>query len=199
MMCRKCGVSIPAGADKCPNCGAPAPHRRPERRNVSRAANPKMAARIPFLLAGLVLLHVAEIVFWFLPAIHMDTSGQLSGSLSLFKIFWVISSRSGYSVFNLFSVAVLLAAAVSVYLAAAPLFKGGQGRRMRMITSKVTVLCHAAILGGLFGIYRSVGRDGGFPTTLMPCGYVQFVLCLAIFALTAVISFSSKQRKVDRL
>lgn len=198
MMCRKCGATIPKGAEKCPNCGAPAPAFRPERKSVSRAANPKLAAKIPFMLVGLVLLHIAQIVLWFVPAIHMITDGSLSGSLSLFNLFRIISKESHYFVFNLITAAVLLVAACAVYQAVMPLVRGGQGRRMRMITSKVAVLAHAAVLGGIFGIYRSVGEDGGFVTTLMAGGYAQLAVCLAVFALTVVISAASKQKKVER-
>lgn len=199
MMCRKCGVSIPAGADKCPNCGAPAPARRIERRSGSRAANPKMAAKIPFMLMALVLMHIAEVVTWFVPAIHMETEGELSGRLSLFRILTTFAGADSMGfLFIMVIAAVFLVTLCAVYLAVMPIIKGGSGRRMYMITSKVTALAHAAVLGGIFGIYRSIGKDEGYSTDLLIGGIVQLVLCVAIFALTMVISRASKQRKVDR-
>lgn len=200
MMCRKCGQSIPRDADRCPNCGAPAPARRPERRSVSRAANPKLAAKIPFMLMGLALLHLVEIGTWFIPAIRMDTEGVLSGRLSLFKLLGTFSGAGSLgTLFILLDAAMLIAVLCAVYLALMPVFRGGNGRRMRMVTSKVTVLAHAAILLGLYGIYSSIGKDEGYAAVLLPGGVLQLVLCAGILVLTMVISYASRQKKVDRI
>lgn len=196
MMCRKCGVSIPAGADTCPNCGAPAPNRR-ERRPVSRAANPKMAAKIPFMLMALAALHIAEIVTWFLGAVNMDVEGALAGTKSLFSILNVMSGRT--FVFNLVTVAFCALAALAVVFAVLPVFRGGNGRRMRMPVSKAAVLLHAATLGVLYGGFYAANSDAGLATTLTAGGILQLILCAAIFALTMTVSFASKQRKVERI
>lgn len=200
MMCRKCGQSIPKGADKCPNCGAPARADRPKRRNVSRAANVKLAAKIPFALIVLALLHIAQLVMWFVPVMRMDTEGTLTGNLSLFKMFrtFATGGTTGGTLLILVMVAVLLVTLCALYLAIAPLFQGGRGRRMRLITSKVACLSHAAVLGAIFGMYHAIGADQGYAPRLLAGGIVQFALTVLIFALTVFISYASKQKKIDR-
>lgn len=192
MMCRKCGFSIPAGADTCPNCGAPAPAARPERRRGSRAANPKLAAKIPFLLMALAVAQLVETVFWFLGAIHMDVEGELSGTHSLCAILHIMSGRS--FLFDLVTVVFGLLSVCAVVLAVLPIFRGGRGRRMRMPASKAASILHLVTLGCLFGGFYASNKDAGIATALTAGGIVSVLLCAAVLALTMVISHASKQK-----
>ena len=199
MMCRKCGAAIPAGAEKCPKCGAPAPQRRPERKSVSRAADPKLAAKIPFFLMALALMHILEIVFWFLNAVTITESDILVGKASMYTVFSRLSEFSGFFVYQLLTVAVCVLAACAVLLALLPLIQGGRGRRMRMPVSKVAVIVHAGSMGLILYALFTVGNEVGSKPAITFGGVLQLVLCVAIFVLTMVISKASKQKKVDRI
>lgn len=198
MKCRKCGAELPRGAEKCERCGSPVQSQaRPERR-VSRAANPALAAKIPFLLMALALTHILQIVLWFCDTFKSDLPELFDGAVSVAGFFKVIYSDGDDMAFlkaatPLF---VVIFAAAAVW-ALVSLLRGGRGRRMRMFFSKFAALSDIAALIFIFTVLRSAARDEGLSAGITFGGILQLVLCVGIFALTVFISYASKQKKVE--